>query len=275
MGELVLPRGLALPAPPRIVVPDARLLIPASSRLLRRPLRRWRTAADVLTPAIALDAALGTGNGSGLTTSMTTTAAAASGSTIMMLVGRFSTAASTVSVTTAGGLTWTAAHNILSSNIRVYLFYAPAPSGLASSTSLGVTHSSGTVDCILGCVSYTGVDAAAGPTAFNGTAAASTGWSSGSVAGSAGNLLVGGSFVDSGSVSSSVPAGAENERFDRFIVGQAETLVFEDILSMSGATALTGTWNASATNVAVAASFAPSAGGGGRASKLLSSLGVG
>lgn len=217
--------------------------------------------------AVTVDqATLGTGNSSGAgTTTMSTTAVVASGAVIVLLAGRFNSTNSTMAAS-GGSLTWSTAHNVTSGSIRVYLFYAFAPSGLASSTTLTITHSGGgSADCIIGAYSLLGVDTSGTVVAFNGAGASTAGWSSGSVSGNSGNALVGGAFVDNGSVSSSTPTAPAVERIDKNVAGQSETLTLVDKLSISGSDSVAGTWNAAGSHVAIGAAFKDAAGGGGPA----------
>lgn len=212
--------------------------------------------------AVAVDqASLGTGNASGSTTvSITTTGAVASGAVIALLSGRFFAGATTSSVTGTAGLTWATAHDVTSGNIRVYLFYAFAPSGLASGSTITVTHTNA-ADSIIGAASYTGVDTSGTIVGFNGAGASTAAWSSSTVTGTAGDGLIGGCFVDTGAVTNSVPSGSATERIDQNVPAQSETLTLVDNLSMSASDSLAGTWkNGSAvdtagTHVAIAAAF--------------------
>jgi hypothetical protein len=159
---------------------------------------------------------------------------------------------------TMGGVGMSVAHGLRSSSLHAWIFYGFPAGGLASSSALVVSHAN-TPDTIIGAASYLGVDSTGTVTAFNSGAASTAAWSSGNVAGNSGDALIGGAFVDNGSVSSSTPGGSANERIDQNVAGQSETLVFEDILSIAGTTALTGTWNAAGSHLAIAASFKPSA----------------
>ena len=210
--------------------------------------------------AITLDAVLGNGNGTGSTTTITTTSAVATDARIIVLIGRFSGTGTTVSTVTAGAINLARDHSLLNVNLRIEMWSAAAPSGLASSSTITVTHS-GACDCIIGSASYLGIDTTGTVVATNAAAAATAAWASGSVAGNAGDALMGGAFVDSGSVSSSTPGGAAVERIDNNVPGQSETLVLQDILSISGATDLTGTWNAAATHIAIGVAYKAAAGG--------------
>jgi hypothetical protein len=206
--------------------------------------------------AVTVDqATLGTGNASAsTTTTLTTTNAVAAGARILIVCGRFYSGANTQSFTTTGGLTWTQDHTVVSGSIRTSVWSAAAPSGLASSTALTITHTNA-CDSIMGGASYNGIDTSGFAVAFNGAAASTAAWSSGSVAGNAGDALIGGAFVDNGSVSSSVIGGSETERIDKNVAGQSETLTLYDILSIAGSTALTGTWNAAGSHVATAVAY--------------------
>jgi hypothetical protein len=224
--------------------------------------------------AIAHDQALGTGNSSGvLTTTLTTSVGTASTGHIVLLAGRFNNIAAVMSIS-GGGLTWATAHSSIVSTLGMYLFYAPFSSSVASGTVLTVTHASGTPDCIIGARSYTGIDTAGTVTAFNAGTSATTPWTSGNVTGSSTNALIGGAFRDGGTTTSSAPGGSATERIDFNVPGQSETLVLEDILSIAGTTALTGTWDATTSSISIAASFKAAA-GGGTTVKQLAALGVG
>lgn len=227
--------------------------------------------------AITVDqTSLGTGNASGAASvSMTTTAAVASGGMIAFVVGMFRNAVITVTATMAG-TSMTAAHNLRSGSLHIWLFYGFPSGGLASGSTLQATFTGNTADTICGAASYAGVDTTGTVTAFNAAAAATAAWGSGNVAGNSGDALIGGMFTDGGA-SSSTPGGTAVERIDRNVAGQSETLVLEDILSIGGTTALAGTLDTAASNIAVAAAFKPVAGGGGGGVtvKNLAALGVG
>ena len=101
--------------------------------------------------AATLDANLGTKAQAGsATATLVTTSAAAAGSLIVVGVGYFTGGGGTASVTTAGGLTWAATTRTQSGSLNGYIFYAYAPSGLASSTSLTWTMSTSTGDWMIG-----------------------------------------------------------------------------------------------------------------------------
>lgn len=212
--------------------------------------------------AVTVDqGSLGTGNSSGTgTTTMSTTAAVASGAHIYLAAGRFNFTNSTMSCS-GGSLTWTEDKTVVSSNIRTSIFRAYAASGLSSSTTLTVTHTGGgTADCIIGAYSLLGV-AQGSPTATNSNSGVLAGWDGGSVTAGSGDVLIGGAFVDTSIVSSSTPTSPAVERIDKNVSGQAETLVIEDKINVSGTDSTAGTWNNAGTWAAVSASYAAAASG--------------
>lgn len=228
--------------------------------------------------AVALDTLLGIGNSSGsATTTITTGAAVAAGSMVIVRVARWAIDGTSTLAFAGGSLTWAKDHEVTSGNVKIAQFRAHAPSGLASSTVLTATHgnvSSG-LDCLADAVAYSGIDTSGTVTAFNGAGAATSAWGSGSVTGNVGDALIGGCFRDGGSATSSAPGGSATERYDTNNAGQNETLVTQDLLSIAGSTALTGTWSAAAGHVAVAVSYKAAAGGTGPAVKQLATMGVG
>lgn len=209
------------------------------------------------------DATLGTGNssgGSGVPTNLSTAGVVAATARIIIIAGQFSSVGATMSVGTTGGLTWATDIAAVSGNLRVSIFSAAAPSGLANGTTLGIAHSN-THDAIIFAYSLLGVDTTTWAIGSNSTGAATAAWSSGNVTPGGGNYaLVGGAFVDSGSVSSSTPA-AGSERVDLNVPGQSETLTLVDQLTVSGTNTISGTWNAAATHLAAAVAYAELAGG--------------
>lgn len=274
----MLQPGLALPARPEIILPDARLLIPAASRILRHPLKRWRdrTARDTLVAAAAIDqgnigtAAVSTGLSSA---NLVTTAAVASGGLIVLLVGRFNSSGGTLSVS-GGSLTWVQGHTVLSGSLRLSIFLAYAPAGLASVTTLTATNSAASNDFTMCAASYTGFPSTFTVAAFNGVAAATAAFSSSSVAAAAGDALIGGAYGD-GTLRTSTPTSPAVERvdFNSATTGGSVTLI--DKLSVAGTDTLDGTWSGTLNHIGAAVAITPSAGGGGVTVKNLASLGVG
>lgn len=210
--------------------------------------------------AVTLDTGLGTGNNTASTTcSMSTTAAVASGGMICLVVGWFINSASTSSVTTTGGLTWTKDAELRATSLHIAIHHAFAPSGLASGTTLTVTFTAGG-DSIMGAGSFLGIDTTGTVIASQTNNASTAGWSSGTVASTSGNALIGGSFIDSGSVSSSTPTSPGVELIDKNVAGQSETLTEVYKLSVSGNDVIDGTWNAAAAWIAAAVCYKASAG---------------
>lgn len=204
-----------------------------------------------------LDAVLGTGNSASNTfCTLTTTSAVAAGAVIVIVAGRFNTVGGS-HVVTGGGLTWAVDHTVVSGSIRTSVISAQAPAGLSSSTAITVTNNIATPgDMIAGAASYLGIDTAGTiVVAINGAGASTAAWNSGSVGGNAGDLLVGGAFIDNGATSSSVPGGTGVERIDVNIPGQAETLTLVDKLTIAGADTIDGTWNSAGGHVAAAVAY--------------------
>lgn len=204
------------------------------------------------------------------TITLSTANAVASGANIYLFVGTFNSAnpSGTFSVTTAGGLTWTEDKTLLALNVRTSMFRARAPSGLASSTSLTVTHSgAGNGDLLIGGFSILGLDDAA-PTATGSTNNGSgTAWTTGNITAASGNCLVGGTFGDGIATTSTITSPA-SEAFDANNAGQAETITAGYKLSVSGTDVIAGTWASSLASLAVGASYAVTAGGGVTVKKL-------
>jgi hypothetical protein len=258
MSALSLPSGLIVPPRPRIALPDARLLIPASSRILRHPLRRWRTrtADDVLTVAASLDADLGTkAQAASTTVSLVTAAPAAAHTLIALKVGYFS-ATATASVTTTGGLTWfTAGSPTVSGSLHIYIFYAYAAAGLAASTTLTLTASTTTPDWLLDCDSWLGIDSGSPFLAGNGAAASTAAWSTAAIAAGTGNLVLSAAFEDGSGTATSTTTGPASEQHDFNNAGQNEAFTSGYLLSSAGSTTIAGTWSAALSHVCVGAAF--------------------
>jgi hypothetical protein len=206
--------------------------------------------------AVAAVSALGQGNSSGVgTTTLTTGATVTAGHHLILVAGRFNSTNSTMSVS-GGGLTWTEDVTLVSGSYRISIFRAPAPSGLASGTTLTVTHTGGgTADCIIAAHSYSGIDTAGTVIATGSHAdSATTAWGSGAVASTSGNALIGGSFSDGAAVSST-PTSPGVERYDINIGAQSECLELVDKVSVAGSDSIDGTWNASTTSISAAVCY--------------------
>lgn len=224
--------------------------------------------------AVALDAALGTGNSaSGLSCNLVTTSAVAAGATIILIAGKFSGSGSTVSAS-GGGLTWTQDQTNTSGSLRVSIFRALAAAGLASGTTLTVTAASGANDFVIGAGSFTGIDTVSPVRTSGGASASSTAWSTGSIAASSGDFLIGGTFEDGSATATSTPTGPAVELLDRLIAGQSEALTAAYKLSVAGSDSIAGTWSTSVGHVVSGVAYKAAA-GGGTVVKHLAALGVG
>jgi hypothetical protein len=143
-------------------------------------------AVDVsdLGGAVPADAATGTFNTSGTV---------AAGGFIVLFCGHFNDTPTLTSVG-GGGLTWTsnlAGPNSLGAGGYAAIVSAPAPSGLASGTTITVTWGGSAVAQSLGAMSFTGVsgvDVAGTVQSFNSGTATTTG----NISVAAGSVLVGG-----------------------------------------------------------------------------------
>jgi hypothetical protein len=209
--------------------------------------------------AVALDQALGTGHNTGASTcSMTTTAAVAAGAHVIVVLGWFKNDATASTFTTTGGLTWTKDAELKSGSIHIAIWRASAPSGLASSTTLGVTIGAAS-DSLMGAGSFTGIDTS-GTVITSGTNnGTGTGWGSGTIASTSGNAVIGGSFCD-GLTGSSSPTSPGVELFDFNNAGQNETETSVYKLSVSGSDSVDGTWSSSVSWIAGAVCYKAAAG---------------
>jgi hypothetical protein len=208
-----------------------------------------------------------------LSSNLTTTAAVAAGAMIVALVHNFNSAAETLSMS-GGSLTWVQAHTTTSGSLRISLFYAFAPSGLASSSTLTVTASTGGNDMTWCAASYAGVDTSGTVVAFNAAAASTAAWSSGSVAGNSGDALIGGAGGD-GTLRTSAPDAGNTERIDFNSATTSGSVTLVDKLSSAGTDTLDGDWSGTLGHIGIGVSFKPAAGGGGTTVKNLAALGVG
>lgn len=213
--------------------------------------------------AVTFDQALGTGAQSvpGATAgTVTTTGAVPAGGMVVFKAGRFNSAGTTLTAS-GGGLTWATGHTIASGSIRLYLFYAFAPAGLASGTVLSATPSAASNDFTMCAASYLGVDSAVSPVAFGGAAASTAAWATGSIAASSGNALIGGAYGD-GALSTSTPTGPAVERVDFNSATTSGSITLVDKLSVAGSDSLAGTWSGALGHIALGVAFQAAAGGG-------------
>lgn len=214
--------------------------------------------------AVTLDqASLGTQAQSGVTSSSrTTTANVAAGGMIVALVGNFNASAETLSMS-GGSLTWVEAHTTTSGSLRLSLFYALAPSGLASGTSITVTSTTALNNDMTWCMaSYLGVDTTGTVVAFNASSAGTAAWASGSVAGGSGDALIGGAWGD-GTLRTSTTDAPGNERIDFNSATTSGSVTLADKLSVAGTDTLDGDWSGTLTHLGIGVAFKAAAGGGG------------
>lgn len=207
--------------------------------------------------AATLDANLGTGQGNGTTRSLVTSSAAAAGSLIVVGVGYFASggAGITATVTTAAGLTWANTTRTSSGNLSGYLFYAYAPSGLASSSTITWTVSSGTADWLIGGASFLGMVSTPVLLASNGAAASAAPWSSGSIAAGEINLGVVMAFEDGSGTATSTSDSPLTELIDFAVVGQSEAFTLAYDLASAATATLQGDWSTSLSHVARGGAF--------------------
>lgn len=208
--------------------------------------------------AVTLDQSLGTGNqSSGTSVNLTTSAAVAAGATIVLGVGSFIGGVPAHSIS-GGGLTWATAHTSTSGSLRGSLFYAFAPAGLASGTTLTVSAGS-TGDWLIGAGSWLGVDTsgtlANALTGFNAVAASTAAWATGTIAAGAGNLMVSVAFEDGSGTATSTTTAPALELVDVANAGQAEALTMGYKLSASASDSIAGLWSAALGHVCVGAGF--------------------
>ena len=211
--------------------------------------------------AATLDANLGTkAQAASATASIVTAAAAAAGSLLVFGVGYFTGGGGTASVTTTGGLTWTASSRTQSGSLNGYVFYAYAPSGLASGTTLTWTMSTSTGDWLIGAASFLGMETTPTLLGTNGAAATNTAWSSGSIAAGEVNLGVVMAFEDGSGTATSTTTAPATELIDFNNAGQTEAFTLGYDLASASTATLAGSWSASLSHVARGGAFRIAAG---------------
>ena len=205
--------------------------------------------------AATLDANIGTkAQAASVTASLVTAAAAAPGSLLVIGVGYFS-ATATASITTTGGLTWAATTPTVSGSLRCYIFYAYAPAGLASGTTLTWTASATTPDWLIGGASFLGCESTPTLLGSNGAAATATAWSSGSIAAGETNLGVVMAFEDGSGTATSTSTAPLTELIDFNSAGQVEAFTLAYDLASAATATLAGAWSVSVSHVARGAAF--------------------
>jgi hypothetical protein len=190
------------------------------------------------------DANLGTNSGQGTSApSLVTAAAAASGSVIVFTLFTFDPNSLDASVSLAGGgLTWTRIQNQSNAQFCFTQFIAYAPSGLASGTTLTITHSAPhSPDNMMSCVSYLGVDTVTITGGGNWNTGSTQAWSSGNVSAASTSMLAGAGFTD-GYVGTSTPTGGATEVSDFNAAAQSETMATEEKFN-TGLSDIAGSWD--------------------------------
>jgi hypothetical protein len=196
------------------------------------------------------DQFLGNAKGHLLTSvDLVTAAAVAAGGHICVGGARFSGTGSDDLTLAGGGLTWTRVVDVVNGSLRIAIWVAYAPSGLASGTTLTMTLTNGT-DCMLSAQSYTGGNSSTVIDGSNNGTGSTAAWSSGSVFVNVGDAEFGCAFCD-GLVGSSIPTnGVEITDFND--ATQTETYVAEDIASAVSASDISGTWSGAVTWISAA-----------------------
>lgn len=216
---------------------------------------------------IAIDqASLGTGSpaGTGSTIAFTTSSTVASGGFIVLGVYWWHATVTLLSVA-GGGLTWTVDAQGSSGSMlgNVGVVSAQAPAGLASGTTITATLSAATADGrAIGGTSFTGV-ATSAAVDVAGTVQGQdpgTAWTTGSLSLAAGSVLVGVSFCENGTTTST-PTGPAVEALDfRSGGGDGVTLAYR-IEAAGGSVATAGTWSVSGAHSDIGVAYKAAAGG--------------
>lgn len=155
-----------------------------------------------------------------------------------------------------GGLTWAEGHFVASGNIRLELWYARAPAGLATNTALNIALGGSTSGDITACAaSYLGINPAAAIQGFNGAvSSATTTWNSGFV--TATGCAIGGAWADGTPPSSSTASLPGVTRISFSDAATVEQVTLVDKLSVTGTNNLAGQWNNSLTSLGIMVVFA-------------------
>jgi hypothetical protein len=208
--------------------------------------------------AVTLDALLGNGKAHDLvapgTVDVVTTNTVAAGGMIALIAARFDAGAGTMSVSGTGGLTWATAHNVTSGSLRIYVFYAFAPVGLASGTTLTVSNTN-SADLMATAISLLGVDTVSPVSGFNGSGSTGTAWTTGSITAGNGDAIVGASFEDGNATDTSTATGPAVEFSDFNDATQSEAMTAAYKLSVAGTDSVAGAWAASVSHVDIGVAF--------------------
>lgn len=215
--------------------------------------------------AIAIDVPnLGTATGDpGSTTiAFTTGSAVASSGFIVLSVGWFATTA--LSSVSGGGLTWTIDNQGRGpggNSTSCAVVSAQAPSGLASGTTITATFAASSVARMIGGTSFTGVKTTtpAEATDLQHVNPAATGWTTGSVALSAGSMLFAATY-DETSNTTSTPTSPSVEALDFNYAGGTTMTSCYRIESSANSYTVAGTFAANATSTTIGVAYLAAAG---------------
>jgi hypothetical protein len=180
-----------------------------------------------------------------------------------VFVAAYFNAGSGTTLTASGsGLSWAQDHFVSSGNLRIGVYSAPCPAGLAISSTLTATANGANHDMMGSAISILGVDTASPVVAFNGGTGATAAWTSSSIAALAGNAIVGGAFCD-GLVGTSAASGSNTEFSDQNDATQNETQTGVYNLNTAASDSAAGTWSGAVTWVALGAAYRASTAVGG------------
>lgn len=135
-----------------------------------------------------------------------------------------------------GGLTWTTNVSPVNGSMTMAIASAPAPSGLASSTSLTVTFAGNTVApaIMVDCLYITGAGSVIGGS--SGTAGSGTTWTGGSLSLSTNDIIVGAGFEDGSGAgtngTTATPDAGYTEASD--FLSSTNTEKFETVYQVAG-----------------------------------------
>lgn len=273
--------SFAYPIP--VALPRRRRIISPGEWLREKIEEQRREREATIARAITADVAnLGSNSvtAAANTIAFTTGSTVASGARIVVAAGWFSNSI-TLSSVSGGGLTWTIDKQGRPTNPAFDsqgIASAPAPSGLASGTTITATLS-GSADArtigglsLLGVDTSTPVDVTSGPTGVN---PSSTAWSTASISIAAGSCIVAAAWGENTSAGST-PTSPSLEAFDVANGDGYEQTACYRIESSAGSYTVAGTWGSSTQSGIIAVAYKAAAGGGGGVTvKALAALGVG
>lgn len=156
------------------------------------------------------------------------------------------------------------------------VFSAPAPSGLASGTTLTLTLSAANDGSNIAACYVTGLDqSGTRKDTSSGADASTASWTTGSSSTTnADDLIIGGSVIDASATSTA--GGGATELFDFTNPNAWGHTVTYLIVAATGSQSLTGTWTSSASEASAFVAYKGTGGGGGGVTvKQLAALGVG